>query len=51
MPPTDAERRFHVLCGFVPLPEMTEEEVEYLFRAKVEEADPEDATPDAIVEP
>jgi hypothetical protein len=33
-----AERRLLVLCGLIPLSEMTQAEVDYLFRRLVEDA-------------
>src|SRR5512146_2896645 len=33
-----SERRLLVLCGLIPLPEMTQADVDYLFRRLVEDA-------------
>jgi hypothetical protein len=39
MPPSSAaNRRLLVLCGLIPLPELTQDEVDYLFRQLVEDA-------------
>jgi hypothetical protein len=35
---SDADRRLLMLCGLIPLPELTQEEVDYLFRRLVEDA-------------
>lgn len=35
---TFATRHLLALCGFIPLPELTQEEVDYLFRRLVEDA-------------
>jgi hypothetical protein len=35
-----AARRLLVLCGLIPMPELTQDEVEYLFRRAVEDAAP-----------
>jgi hypothetical protein len=51
MPPsTAATRRLLVLCGLLPLAEMTQEEVDYLFRRAVEDA-LTDLTPRGAGEP
>jgi hypothetical protein len=41
---TAAARRLFILCGLIPLPELTQEEVDYLFRRLVEDA-PADGPP------
>jgi hypothetical protein len=39
-------RRLLVLCGVIPLPDLTQEEVDYLFQRVVEDAGPfEDGEP------
>ena len=41
---TAAARRLFILCGLIPLSELTPEEVDYLFRRLVEDA-PADGPP------
>lgn len=36
-----AARRFLVLCGLIPLSELAQDEVDYLFRRAVEDAAPD----------
>jgi hypothetical protein len=38
MPPSTAARRLLALCGLIPLSELTQDEVDYLFRRLVEDA-------------
>lgn len=47
---TDATRRLLILCGVVPLSELTQEEVDYLFRRLIEDA-PEEGGPEGPGEP
>jgi transposase len=41
-PPPAAARHLLVLCGLIPLPEMTQDDVDYLFRRVVEDAQPDE---------
>ena len=38
--PDAAARRLLIICGLIPLPELTQEEVDELFRKLVEDAHP-----------
>ena len=38
--PNAAARRLLVLCGLIPLSEMTQDDVDFLFRRAVEDAQP-----------
>ena len=40
VPSNAAARRLLSLCGLIPLPELTQDEVDYLFRRLVEDAHP-----------
>ena len=49
--PALAPRRLLVLCGLVPLPEMTQAEVDFLFRHLVEDAPASDEVEESVSQP
>ena len=43
--PDPAARRLLVLCELIPLPEMTQDDIDFLFRRLVEDAPADDPPP------